>query len=77
MEIIVYNNIVMEVRIMLLIDYYFYFYNLDESQRNKEILGIIACLVILLFLGLLLEKIKNRYIYKVKNEKLRKILKKF
>ena len=62
---------------MLLIDYYFYFYNLDESKRTKEILSIMACLLLLLFLGLMLEKIKNRYIYKVKNEKLRKILRKF
>ncbi len=62
---------------MLLIDYYFYFYNLEEYQRNREICFIMICLLMLLGIGWGIEKIRDKFVYKVKNEKVRKILRRF
>ena len=61
---------------MLLTDYYFYFYNLEESQRNKELLIIAICLGILLIIGLVIERVKYKFMYKAKNEHIRNFLKK-
>jgi len=61
--------------IMLFSDFYFYFFNLDKYWRNIKIFQIILLLISLLFIGVLIEVIKHKFIHKIRNEKIKKFMK--
>jgi len=60
---------------MLFSDFYFYFFNLDKYWRNIKIFQIILLLISLLFIGVLIEVIKHKFIHKIRNEKIKKFMK--
>ena len=61
---------------MLLVDYYFYFNNLEQCKRNEELQIFLVILAILIIISVIIEFLKHKYMYKAKNEKVRKLLRK-
>lgn len=61
---------------MLWVDYYLYLNNLEETERNVQVLLLIGLIAILFFIAAGIEIFKDKYLHKIKNESVRKFIKK-
>ena len=61
---------------MLFVDYYLYLYNLEESERIKQVLIIVAILISLLVIDAIIQYLKSKYLHKIKNERIREFIRK-
>ena len=56
---------------MLWVDYYLYLNNLEETERNVQVLLLIGLIAILFFIATGIEIFKDKYLHKIKNESVR------
>lgn len=59
---------------MLWMDYYLHLCELEESQRNKEILLLIAVFAVLFFIVAGIEFFKYKYLDKIKNRRIKEFI---
>ncbi len=61
---------------MMWLDYYLYLYNLEEYQRIKEVMVIVAILITLLIIAFSVDYFKEYHLDKIKNKRIRNFIKK-